>query len=227
MVNVLLKSMRAKGLPFNFTYRHVAYRLLVDDSAAREPFKGIFFLRSYTDRPWIARIGSVLTNYRLQKANMTKSEKEFHLTSQNGDTISYWSYPDVPALGDPELLTAVGRIDRAYSIIGNKPHVTRIQRDEWPLEWLSCGGLKLSLFPSAELMGGFQIKKPIQYTWLAPKKSGSIVSRKILRLFRPFSVYITKRDILKPITDGKASIYIERRRLFLSGVHLYKLQLRR
>ena len=52
MVDVQLKNMSPKILPFiKFSYRHMAFRLLIDDSgmnSEHEP-KGVFFLKSFSE----------------------------------------------------------------------------------------------------------------------------------------------------------------------------------
>ena len=47
MVDVQLKNMKTKSLPFfKFGYRHIAFRVLLEDNAT-EP-KGVFFLQSFS-----------------------------------------------------------------------------------------------------------------------------------------------------------------------------------
>src|SRR5690606_28671713 len=71
MVDVKLKNMRPVAFPFvRFNYRHVAFRLLVDDSARNGGSnKGIFFFRSFTNKPLIVFGGKLMTDYNLEDAN--------------------------------------------------------------------------------------------------------------------------------------------------------------
>src|SRR5262249_57206334 len=95
LVNVLLSRMRPSFLPglFGFSYRHVAFRLLVDDPASPPPDpeaagRGIFFVRSFTDRPLLAHAGSLLTYYRLTPAEMAVDPRGLAVRA-GGRRLSY------------------------------------------------------------------------------------------------------------------------------------------
>src|SRR5437762_11296068 len=56
MVKVELKRMHPTFVPtaMQFNYRHIAFRLLVDDSKLNNgKCKGVFFFRSFTDKPLV------------------------------------------------------------------------------------------------------------------------------------------------------------------------------
>ena len=72
MVDVKLKNMRPAGMPLlHFNYRHLAFRLLIDDSRNNHGVnKGIFFFRSFTDKPFIVFGGTLMTDYNLETAKI-------------------------------------------------------------------------------------------------------------------------------------------------------------
>ena len=82
MVNVELKKMHPTFLPeaAHFEYRHVAFRLLLDDSEfnGKVP-KGIYFFRSFTDKTHIVLGGKLLTNYNLEKAEINCLDRMMEL----------------------------------------------------------------------------------------------------------------------------------------------------
>lgn len=67
IVDVKLKNMRPVAFPFfRFQYRHMAFRLLVDDSEYNNGVaKGIYFYRSFTSNPLIVMGGGLFTDYNL------------------------------------------------------------------------------------------------------------------------------------------------------------------
>src|SRR5688572_13724138 len=81
MVDVHLRNMRVgacgklpilRFLPIQFHYQHIGFRVLVEDAAwnPEHEHKGIFFLSSFTDRAKMVWGGGLLTNYRLEKAEL-------------------------------------------------------------------------------------------------------------------------------------------------------------
>ena len=169
MVNVKLKQMRPVGLPKNlsFEYQHVAFRLLVDDSELNNgDCKGIFFLKSFTNKPMVAWGGNLMTNYQLSPAKI-QDDAEFVL-QQEDRFISYrLTNEEVEVM--PDLKPIIGAIDRAYAMEGERLMKTQIQREEWPIEWVDCQGFDTNFFQSAKLLGAFQVKNIIDYQWLPAK----------------------------------------------------------
>lgn len=167
MVDVKLRAMRATTFPLlRFGYRHVAFRLLVDDTAyTNSTPKGIFFLRSFTDKPLIVFGGKILTDYNLETASIAEQEGEV-IISKGGEMIRY-SIGRTPIEGDAELHQRIGALDRAYSLLGNSVRVTQIQREKWPIRQVSCTW-ENNFFQSARLEGAFRVFETIYYDWLPP-----------------------------------------------------------
>ncbi len=168
MVNVKLKEMRPKGMPkpLSFDYQHVAFRLLIDDADLNEDGKahGIYFLRSFTDKPWVAWSGSKFTHYKLTSAALT-DEKEFLL--HQGDRFVTYELTDQELPLDQALKDVIQPLDRAYAVEGAKLLRTRIQRDEWPIEPVHCKGFETNFFKTARFLGAFEVKGVIDYEWMA------------------------------------------------------------
>ena len=181
LVHVHLYRMRPAFLPglFAFSYRHVAFRLLVDDwTLDREaPGRGVFFVRSFTDRPLLARAGSLLTHYRLTAAEIEVDPRGLALR-EGGRRLSYrkaviGAEALSPGLfgGWAEARAAVGAIDRAYAV-DREGGVwrTRIERPDWPLEPLPLAGFTTDFFESARLECAFRVAAVVPYHWLAPER---------------------------------------------------------
>lgn len=173
MVNVKLKSMRPAGLPkgLSFDYQHVAFRLLVEDSSLNGgENKGIFFLKSFSDKPMVVWSGNLMTNYRLSNAQI--SEAEGFRLDQGKNFIRYKLTNRVTA-EDKELRSVIGAIDRAYAMEEGRLMKTLIQRETWPIDQVDCVDFETNFFRSAKLLGAFEVKETIHYQWLAPDPVGN------------------------------------------------------
>lgn len=169
MVDVKLKNMRPVALPFmRFNYRHVAFRLLVDDQQYNNGTnKGIFFLQSFTDKPLIVTGGQLLTDYNLESARIEESNKQV-VVSQNTNHVKY-SLDSLSVPANNELTNTIGALDRAYSLLGNAVRITQIQREKWPIQPVNCVDFENTFFKTAKLEGAFRVPEIIYYEWLPPK----------------------------------------------------------
>jgi hypothetical protein len=177
MVDVKLKNMHPSFIPsvFHFDYRHIAFRLLVEDASYNAGVnKGLFFFRSFTDKPLIVTGGKLFTDYNLESANISEIEQGVEVVQGNN-----WIHYSIGApLVNPseeilELKKTVGVLDRAYSLLGQTLRVTQIQREKWPIQPVECNDFSTSFFESAKLEGAFKVFETIYYQWLPPK---SIIS---------------------------------------------------
>lgn len=169
MVDVKLKNMRPVAFPWmRFTYRHIAFRLLVDDSAYNGgPHKGIFFFRSFTDNPLIVLGGKLLTDYNLETANIKEQNNEVIIT-QGNHKVKY-ALDGLRPVVNAELKNTIGALDRAYSVLGNTVRVTQIQREKWPIQFVNCNKFENTFFKTAKFEGAFHVPETIYYDWLPPK----------------------------------------------------------
>lgn len=169
MVDVKLRNMRPAIFPFaRFHYQHVAFRLLVDDSQYNKgDQKGIFFLRSFTDKPWIVSGGKLMTDYNLEKAQFEDTDSE--ITISQGDAKVRYFLDDGSVAPDPALKTTIAALDRAYSVLGNAVRVTQIQRERWPIQPVNCRRFENTFFKTAKFEGAFRVLETIYYEWLPPK----------------------------------------------------------
>jgi uncharacterized protein YqjF (DUF2071 family) len=169
MVDVKLRNMRPVALPFmRFNYRHVAFRLLVDDSQYNKgDNKGIYFFRSFTDKPLMVAGGKLLTDYNLETARIAENGNE--VTILRDDKYVKYCVNDLAVAPKDELKTTIGALDRAYSILGDTVRVTQIQREKWPIHLVNCTGFENTFFKTAKLEGAFRVFETIYYEWLPPK----------------------------------------------------------
>jgi hypothetical protein len=167
MVHVSLKKMRPAFMPafLNFNYRHIAFRLLVDDSEYNNGIcKGIYFLRSFTNQKSIVFGGGMMTDYKLEMANIETTPGTLHL-NQGARSLHYSIDNNAPENKNADLLEKVGSLDRAYSVRGNDLLVTQIIREKWPLEEVSCTEFQTNYFRSAQLEACFRVNETIYYKW--------------------------------------------------------------
>jgi hypothetical protein len=173
MVDVKLKKMHPSFLPswLSFNYRHIAFRLLIEDKQFNNGIdKGIFFYRSFTDKPLIVAGGRLMTDYNLEVARISERSNEV-IMEQGPKYLKYKldgsPVNEVDSL--KKLRENVGSIDRAYSLLGKNLRVTQIQREKWPIEWVNCAEFKTNFFETAKLEGSFKVNEVIHYQWLPPK----------------------------------------------------------
>lgn len=171
MVNVMLKNMHPAFVPgqINFSYRNIAFRLLVDDSRMNGgESKGIFFLRSFSDKPLIVFGGNLFTDYNLENANITCIDNMLELR-QNEKFVTYALDSNAPVAPNTSLHSVIGSLDRAYSVSGNDVRVVQIQREKWPIEEVECYHFQTNFFSTAKLEGVFRVRDTISYEGLPSK----------------------------------------------------------
>lgn len=172
MVDVQLKRMKPTAFPFmKFGYRHVAFRLLLDDEGLNDQGKpkGIYFLKSFSNRSVLNFFGNLISKYNLTNA---KVEEYFDAVSlkQNENYVDYALDPYASPEGDDELYQKIHRIDRAYATEQNDIFVTRIARKHWPIEPVKCYHFATNFFKTAKFLGAFRVNDVINYTWNNPSK---------------------------------------------------------
>ena len=174
MVDVKLKNMHPAFVPSfcNFSYRHVAFRLLIEDKQYNEGInKGIFFYQSFTDKALIVEGGKLLTEYKLELA--TINENDNHVIVNQGDNVVKYSIEDeiivTPDENSKNLQKTIGALDRAYSFLGDSLRVTQIQREKWPIQPVQCHDFSTNFFSTARFEAAFRVFETIYYKWLPSK----------------------------------------------------------
>lgn len=171
MVDVQLKEMHLKNMPSypNFTYRHLGFRLLLDDSHLNQDQKthGIFFIKSFTDSPLFASGGNLIGDFNLEVA-IVKDDGKTMLIDSGSKYVKY-SYTEDRVLPDESIYPEVARLDKAYSRMGDKLRVLQISRDQWPIEQVKCTGFETNHFKTAKLEAMYRVFEPIDYIWTRPQ----------------------------------------------------------
>lgn len=174
MVDVHLRNMRAtsRWIPFRFHYQHVAFRLLVEDSSFTDnPARnGIYFLKSFTNRPIIATGGNLLTHFNFQTALFENVAAGLRVDADDKFVTYAIDGPLDKAHQPTEITDTIARIDRAYAVESAEVWETRILREAWPLQAMHCNHFATNFFSSARLEAVYKVPMPIDYTWLAPRK---------------------------------------------------------
>jgi len=174
MVNVKLKQMRPSFLPqwASFDYQHIGFRLLVEDHPYYEgqtADRGIYFLDSFTSRPLMALGGAMLTDYRLQTAEVINDQHSLDLRKASKILSYRVAENQAPEQHNHELLQTIGAIDRAYSKLGAQTRVTQIMREKWPLVPMEVQDFRTNFFRTARIEGIFRVPEIIHYQWLPPR----------------------------------------------------------
>lgn len=172
MVNVKLKEMRPKGLPAQtgFDYQHLAFRLAIDDRHLHNGVsKGIYFLESFADKPWVKMAGNLTSRFRFSPANI--KDEGYLCEFQSKDRFFHYAYSTTqPETPNRSLFRLVKRLDRAYAEDLGRVYCTQVLRNKWPIQWGNLYHLETNFFESAKPEGMFTISEPVPYTWKAPQK---------------------------------------------------------
>ncbi|MEL6674760.1 MAG: DUF2071 domain-containing protein [Bacteroidota bacterium] len=178
MVDVQLKRMRPAFFPkgLHFAYRHIGFRLLLDDTAYHEDSekKGIYFLRSFTSHAAIAWGGSLLTDYRLKKAEFFTDYMKLDFRSGRHILAYELDQSHPPETYHPKWQERVGAIDRAYAVRGKQVYKTQIMREKWPLQEVKVNKFTTNFFQTARIEAAFQVPEVIHYQWLSPQKLATV-----------------------------------------------------
>lgn len=171
MVDVQLTGMHPTFLPkaFSFQYRHIAFRLLVDDGHLNEGVpKGIHFLQSFTDKPLMVTGGKWLTPYHLSTAKLFPNTQGIRF--EQGEKFLEYGLAEGKSQPSGSWYEAVRKIDRAYSTLGDEVFKTQICREEWPLAEREIAHFQTNFFATARPEAAFEVIKPIDYKWLPLEK---------------------------------------------------------
>ena len=173
LLNVTVSKLRPSFLlnTFGFTYQHIAFRLLIKDGVLHGDNinRGIFYWKSFTNKSFIVQAGRFLTNFNFESAYIESSNQKFFLKKKH-KFISYLS-DDQPIQNNNNLREIFVNIDRAYSLHDRKMKVTKVRRNDLPLEPLNCKNLQTNFFKTAEFICAFQVKNVLEYEWLPPQNT--------------------------------------------------------
>ncbi len=171
MVNVALEHLHPSFVPesLHFNYRHIGFRLLLEDSFRNMggQNKGLFFLKSFTDQPLIAKGGQWMTDYNLELADIIATDNMLAL-KQDGRFLHYVLDEQPPKPSD-QLKSVIGTLDRAYSVMSGQVRMVQIQREKWPIEEVNCAYFNTNFFETARLEGAFRVRETIHYEWVPPQ----------------------------------------------------------
>lgn len=170
MVDVKLKNMKTASFLPAFSYRHIGFRLLIDDHYINEISpKGIYFIQSFTENPLMIFAGNIVADFNLSSAKITGENNDVRI-QQGSKFIEYSITDEKYSATNSSLYEVVKRIDRAYAFKNENAVVTKITRLEWPIEQVKAISFKTNFFESAQLEGAFKVNKVIHYVWEKPFK---------------------------------------------------------
>ena len=169
LLNVKLYCLKPSVLlnPFYFTYRHVAFRVLVQDNHLHhdQVNRGFFYMHSFTNNQWVARFGRLLTDFNFRYAQITEEGNKLFLYHRN-DYLRYSIDTSVPVEENYELKKNLMQIDRAYSRSEDKLKVTKVKRRDLPLQTIHCDHVETNFFNNIKLIGAFCVRETLTYQWL-------------------------------------------------------------
>ncbi len=171
LVNVQLEEMKPTFLPsfLSFNYRHVGFRLLVDDEQfTDQASRGIYFIRSFSNRTDIVAAGRQLSNYNLETAEISYKDQALSL-KKGQQFLSYKLLPYAPREKREALREVTKKIDRAYAPGRGGLWMTKVLRISWPIEEVACSQFSTNFFKTARFEAAFRIRNDIRYHWCSPK----------------------------------------------------------
>jgi hypothetical protein len=171
MVDLKLKNMCPLNVPFlKFGYRHVAFRLLLDDteiSGISKP-KGVYFLKNFSNQSVFNFIGNVLFKQNSTYASIIENSDAFSLRHRT-KRLEYALDPYSKCVGEPFLHQKIHRLDRVYETNENGIFVSKIFKENyWPIEPIKCYYFATNFFKTARFLGAFKVKDIFNYRWNTP-----------------------------------------------------------
>ncbi len=184
LVNVCLKKMRPGffNKHITFEYQHIAFRLLVEDAIyhGEKEDKGIYFLRSFTNKPLVVVGGKLFTDYQLEYAQIASKNNMLELRKK--EQFLHYALEDAPPkTQNKPMKTMIETLDRAYSAGREGIRMVQIQREAWPIEWVNCYYFATNFFETARLEGAFKVRETIHYQWLPPQQITLSVQQPLIR----------------------------------------------
>jgi hypothetical protein len=174
MVDVQLRNMRLAQFPLlRFHYRHIAFRLLVEDAQWNRDGQhhGIHFLQSFTDRPMLGKLGNAMSPYQFEASRLEDRPHGLRLSSgQNFLEYEFLPLPNAHLGSGNPLFEMVRNIDRAWSVEGDKLLKTQIMREQWPIQAVEVGQFHTNFFESAKLEAIYIVPQVIHYQWLPARQ---------------------------------------------------------
>lgn len=181
MVDVHLLNMQPDRprLPLKFNYQHVAFRLLVEDADWNSDHRqhGVYFLDSFTDRPFLAWAGNLFSEFHYHVGHIVNYPEGLRLEA--GDRfMEYQLTGPEQHLDEPmkHLQSRIGAIDRAWAVVGDSLQKTQIVREHWPLQAMHCTQFATNFFETAQFQGAFRVPEVIHYQWLRPEVVSSLAT---------------------------------------------------
>ena len=137
-------------------YRHVAFRLLVDDAALNGgTSKGVFFLKSFTYSDIEGNDLNRFVTHGLEQAGLLVIDNMLEL-SQGEKFLNYaLDFHNEPQFDEQQQLTA--QLDRAYQLDAGELQVIKINGKRWPLKPTACYLFETNFFRSAKFAAAFRI----------------------------------------------------------------------
>lgn len=162
LADLRVKQMRPVFLPswLSFSYRHIAFRLLIEDEHAGSEHQSIYFLRSFADKPLVAFTGNLMSHYQFAHAEI-KRESDFNLTT--GQYNLSYRLNDHLSVPPDEWKSRVEVINRAFALDAGKRVATWINPQVWPLKPVGCEYFSTSFFPSARLEGAYYVPQSLDF----------------------------------------------------------------
>ena len=136
---------------------------------AKKGPKGIYFVKSFSNRPLLNFAGNLMADYNLTNAKLEGVHDAFSL-KQNENYIEYALDPYSNCEKEDKLYRTIHRIDRAYATKNDNIFVTQIVRRHWPIKPVKCYHFATNFFKSAKFLGAFKVDETINYTWNDPVK---------------------------------------------------------
>ena len=173
LLDVKLHRLRPSCLfnMFHFTYRHIAFKVLIRDNQLHPDniSRGFFYMHSFTNRQSVARFGKLFTDFNFEYARIKEDKNNFSLR-HNNKYINYSLDPGSFVEEDHDLKQALMQIDRAYSVNDDRLKVTRVKRKSLPLQQVMCRHFETNFFEHTRLLGAFCVKEVLNYEWLPPQR---------------------------------------------------------
>ena len=156
---------------FQFSYRHIAFRVLIKDDRLHTDGvnRGIYYLHSFTNNPFIACCGMIFTNFNFRPARIDEDENSFSLHHKR-KWLNYKLDFDNDSTKSKGLMQKLMQIDRAYSLNGKGFKFTQVRRNDLPLHPVCCSHFATNFFETSRFIDAYCVSQPLNYEWLPARQ---------------------------------------------------------
>lgn len=158
----------------HFTYRHIGLRVLLEDPFGQGE-DGLFYLRSWTQRPMLRRLANLGTEFRYADAQFRYLPGGMVMKTEEHFLHYNYCGPADQSPREVQLHDLIERTDISWSLLKGKIWKRRIRREAWPQHAMNCNVFATNLFFTARLETATKVQGIVPFEWPRPQPAEAMI----------------------------------------------------